>query len=77
MSRIEAHVSVIQDGKQVFSGPPVKLTFVSDEAQVKGVYRIESLEPGRYWLGATAAEKAEKGKTTRTATEWLHFDVTP
>jgi hypothetical protein len=75
VSPVKAHISVVRDGKEVFSGPPAKLTFVNNEAQVTGVYRIESLEPGRYWLAATAAEKTDKGKTKRTATEWLHFDV--
>ena len=72
---VDTHMAVLRDGEEVYSGPLERLNFEKNEARVAGVYCVNALEPGRYWLAAVATERASDGKAKRTAREWLHFDV--
>jgi hypothetical protein len=72
---VDARIVVQRDGEDIYQGAPSELSFTDGQASVAGVYRTESLPPGRYWLGATTADKTAKGQPSGVVTEWLHFDI--
>jgi VWFA-related protein len=77
--QLQTQIRLMRDGQQVFAGRlnPFDTTGQTDMKRLIGGGRLQigtEMAPGQYLLQITVTEALPKGKT-RTATQWIDFEV--